>query len=253
MKLMDIDSDTLGIPDTEYDAVVKMSSSEFQRIVRDLSQLGESVRIEVTKEGVRFGSDGEAANGNVLIKQSDGKIEKVGGSSKGKKVKKEEDAEEEEEEEEGSKKSKKPKVKKEKDDDGDAEMDEDDGGSFKAKSDNEDEEEEAEPEDDEDEDSGKKRKRKSGGDSKAKKAKTTEGKSKSKGKKKDDDEEEVSGAIIQMNQAVNLTFSLKYLINFAKSGTLSNRVQLKMSNDVPLLVRELTYTIVYYLLILTIR
>ncbi|KAJ3551135.1 hypothetical protein NM688_g4899 [Phlebia brevispora] len=52
LKLMDIDSDTLGIPDTDYDARVTMPSSEFTRIVRDLSQLGESVRIEVSKEGV---------------------------------------------------------------------------------------------------------------------------------------------------------------------------------------------------------
>jgi proliferating cell nuclear antigen PCNA len=54
MKLMDIYSDTLGIPDTEYYARVAMPSSEFSRIVRDLSQLGESVRIEVSEEGVRF-------------------------------------------------------------------------------------------------------------------------------------------------------------------------------------------------------
>src|ERR1700735_3411063 len=54
MKLMDIDSDTLGIPETEYDARVTMASSKFTRIVRDLSQRGESVRIEVGKEGVWF-------------------------------------------------------------------------------------------------------------------------------------------------------------------------------------------------------
>lgn len=39
-----------------------------------------------------------------------------------------------------------------------------------------------------------------------------------------------------MNQHVNLTFSLKYLVNFSKSASLSNVVQLMMSNDVPLLV-----------------
>ena len=41
-----------------------MSSSEFTRIVCNLSQLGESVRIEVSKdkEGVRFASEGEAFN-----------------------------------------------------------------------------------------------------------------------------------------------------------------------------------------------
>ena len=44
------------------------------------------------------------------------------------------------------------------------------------------------------------------------------------------------GVRIEMNQHVNLTFSLKYLVNFSKSASLSNVVQLMMSNDVPLLV-----------------
>ena len=39
-----------------------------------------------------------------------------------------------------------------------------------------------------------------------------------------------------MNQAVTLTFSLKYLVNFSKSSSLCKKVQLMMSNDVPLLV-----------------
>jgi hypothetical protein len=71
-----LDSDTLGIPDTDYDARVTMPFSEFSRIVRDLSLLGESVRIELSKEGVRFASDGEAANGNVLLKQTEAAREK---------------------------------------------------------------------------------------------------------------------------------------------------------------------------------
>lgn len=44
------------------------------------------------------------------------------------------------------------------------------------------------------------------------------------------------GVFIEMNQHVSLTFSLKYLVNFSKSSSLSNTVQLMMSNDVPLLV-----------------
>lgn len=39
---MDIDADHLGIPETIYDAVVKMSSAEFTRICRDLQNLSES-------------------------------------------------------------------------------------------------------------------------------------------------------------------------------------------------------------------
>lgn len=41
---------------------------------------------------------------------------------------------------------------------------------------------------------------------------------------------------ITLNQHVALTFSLKYLVNFAKAQSLSQRVMLCMSGDVPLLV-----------------
>ena len=59
---------------------------------------------------------------------------------------------------------------------------------------------------------------------------------KAKKAKKDDDEEGADGVAIDMSQHVSLTFSLKYLVNFAKSSSLSNVVQLMMSNEVPLLV-----------------
>ncbi|KAG8924920.1 proliferating cell nuclear antigen [Tulasnella sp. 419] len=237
MKLMDIDSDQLGIPETEYDAQVWLASSEFQRICRDLSQLGESVKIEVSKEGVRFTAEGEAANGSVLLKQSKGKIEKVGSGSKSKKpkVKEEEDddvkpePQEEEDSDEETTKSKKKKVKKEKaaDDDGDEDMGDDDDGEDEA------------PADSDEDAAAKKRKRNANGASSRKKVKTEGGAKKKKARKdedEDDSEDDVEGAVIQMNQHVNLTFSLKYLVNFAKSSTLCKRVVLKMSNDVPLLV-----------------
>lgn len=38
---MDIDSEHLGIPETEYEATVKMPSSEFSRIIKDLSSIGD--------------------------------------------------------------------------------------------------------------------------------------------------------------------------------------------------------------------
>ena len=45
-----------------------------------------------------------------------------------------------------------------------------------------------------------------------------------------------------MTQHVNLTFSLKYLVNFSKSASLSDTVQLMLKNDVPLLVSTLNKT-----------
>ena len=42
LKLMDIDSEHLGIPEAEYDATVKMPAGEVQRIVKDLSSIGDT-------------------------------------------------------------------------------------------------------------------------------------------------------------------------------------------------------------------
>ncbi|KAF8876973.1 proliferating cell nuclear antigen, N-terminal domain-containing protein [Gymnopilus junonius] len=240
MKLMDIDADTLQIPDTEYDARVTLPSSEFTRIVRDLSQLGESVRIEVSKEGVRFASDGEAANGSVLLRQSDGAL--ISGTTIRPKSDGKEGGEDGGDEAEGSSSAKKEKakVKKEKgDEDVDMSHEKDDNEDeeeeeFKPVENDEEGEEEQENEEDEEEEDGgsKKRKKKANGTSKpAKKPKTA----KSKGKATEEDES-ATDVIIEMNQHVCLTFSLKYLVNFSKSATLSNKVQLMMSNDVPLLV-----------------
>ncbi|KAJ3226637.1 proliferating cell nuclear antigen [Clydaea vesicula] len=69
LKLMDIDSEHLGIPDTEYDVCVNMCSLEFQRICRDLSVLGESVTIECSKESIKFSANGDIGSGAIQIKQ----------------------------------------------------------------------------------------------------------------------------------------------------------------------------------------
>jgi proliferating cell nuclear antigen len=68
LKLMEIDSEQLGIPDTPYKSTVKMPSSEFQRIVRDLQVLGDTCTISCTKEGVRFSVSGAIGTGNILVR-----------------------------------------------------------------------------------------------------------------------------------------------------------------------------------------
>lgn len=42
LKLMDISSENLGIPETEYAATVRMPSAEYQRIVKDLGTIGDT-------------------------------------------------------------------------------------------------------------------------------------------------------------------------------------------------------------------
>jgi len=65
LKLLDIDADVLGIPETDYQAVVKMPATEFQRICRDMTILGDTAVISATKKGVKFSVSGELGKGDI--------------------------------------------------------------------------------------------------------------------------------------------------------------------------------------------
>lgn len=54
MKLMDIETEHLGIPSEEYKCTVSMPSGEFQRIVRDLAVIGETCESLVEFEAMRL-------------------------------------------------------------------------------------------------------------------------------------------------------------------------------------------------------
>ncbi|KAL1883114.1 hypothetical protein VTK73DRAFT_9481 [Phialemonium thermophilum] len=68
LKLMDIDQEHLGIPETEYSATITMPSNELRRICTDLLAMSESVTIEATKDGVKFSSNGDIGNGSVTLR-----------------------------------------------------------------------------------------------------------------------------------------------------------------------------------------
>lgn len=95
LKLMDIDQEHLGIPDTEYAATITMPSAEFKRIMTDLMAISESgksppkllydslnifilmmrmslnaVTIDTSKDGVKFSCQGDIGNGSVMLRQS---------------------------------------------------------------------------------------------------------------------------------------------------------------------------------------
>ncbi|XP_050369294.1 proliferating cell nuclear antigen-like [Argentina anserina] len=69
MKLMDIDSEHLGIPEVEYDAIVRMPSAEFTKICKYFCSFGDTVVISVTKEGVKFSTSGDMGTGDRRYKQ----------------------------------------------------------------------------------------------------------------------------------------------------------------------------------------
>jgi proliferating cell nuclear antigen len=70
LKLIDIESEHLGIPDTSYKCDVKMPSVELQKICRDLKEFGETVQVSVAeKEGITFSVNGDIGNGSVKLKR----------------------------------------------------------------------------------------------------------------------------------------------------------------------------------------
>ncbi|KAG5917441.1 DNA polymerase delta processivity factor [Claviceps africana] len=68
LKLMDIDQEHLGIPQTEYAATITMPAVEFRRICTDLAAMSESVSIEASKDGVKFSCNGDIGNGSVTLR-----------------------------------------------------------------------------------------------------------------------------------------------------------------------------------------
>ena len=85
ITLMEIDAEQLSIPETSYAVSVAMPSSEFSRIVRDLSNIGDAscfslwmslfavscsfivVTIAVTKSGVTFSTFGDIGNAEITL------------------------------------------------------------------------------------------------------------------------------------------------------------------------------------------
>lgn len=75
LNLLNIDSDHLGIPDTEYSCIVNIPSSEFGRVCKELALIGDTIRISVpNEEKVVFSSAGEKGNGKITFNASQGKL-----------------------------------------------------------------------------------------------------------------------------------------------------------------------------------
>lgn len=73
------EDEQLQIPNTVYSSQVELPSSEFSRIVRELGQLSDSVKIETTKKSIKFSVNGEIASGEMELREnnSDKEEEKI--------------------------------------------------------------------------------------------------------------------------------------------------------------------------------
>merc|ERR1711904_124522 len=71
LKLMEIESEHMEIPEQTYKCLVKLPSAEFLKIVKDLKEFGETMQIQCGKDGIKFSVQGDLGNGNVMLKPRD--------------------------------------------------------------------------------------------------------------------------------------------------------------------------------------
>ncbi|XP_030377026.1 proliferating cell nuclear antigen [Scaptodrosophila lebanonensis] len=70
LRLMNLEQEHLGIPDTSYACVVRMPAVEFARICRDLAMFSETVIIACQKDSIKFSASGDAGTANIKLSQS---------------------------------------------------------------------------------------------------------------------------------------------------------------------------------------
>jgi len=71
LKLMQIESEHMEIPEQQYKVVARLPSGEFQKICRDLKEFGETMQMSASKEGIKFSVAGDVGSGNVMLKPRD--------------------------------------------------------------------------------------------------------------------------------------------------------------------------------------
>merc|ERR1711953_60857 len=71
LKLMQIESEHMEIPEQHYKVTAKLPSNEFQKICRDLKEFGETMQVKASKEGITFSVAGDVGAGNVMLKPRD--------------------------------------------------------------------------------------------------------------------------------------------------------------------------------------
>jgi proliferating cell nuclear antigen len=72
INLITLDSEHLGIPETEYTSEIQMNSAEFSKLCKELYALSETVEFEISASFVKFAVEGEIGSGSIKIHTSAG-------------------------------------------------------------------------------------------------------------------------------------------------------------------------------------
>lgn len=75
LKLIEPDSEELEVPDVKFSSVLNMPSTDFQKIIRDLSCISEKLEIKSVGNELIFKCSGQFANAEIRRTESDGNME----------------------------------------------------------------------------------------------------------------------------------------------------------------------------------
>jgi proliferating cell nuclear antigen len=72
MNLMDLPQDRVNIPNQEFENVITMPSVDFQKIIRDMSNLSETIEIQNIGSRLHFSCKGEFADQETILTENGG-------------------------------------------------------------------------------------------------------------------------------------------------------------------------------------
>ena len=75
LRLIEPDMDELVVPDVEYSTVINLPASDFQKIIRDLSNISERLEIKSVGNELIFKCQGPFASCEIRRSESDGNME----------------------------------------------------------------------------------------------------------------------------------------------------------------------------------
>lgn len=75
LRLIEPETDELIIPDVEYNTIINLPTSDFQKIIRDLNGISERIEIKSVGNELIFSCEGNFAKTKILRTESDGNMD----------------------------------------------------------------------------------------------------------------------------------------------------------------------------------
>lgn len=70
LRLLDIDDDEYHIDGIDFDRIIKMPSTDFQKICKELNNISDTIKIEIDGETFKMSVDGEIGEKEVIIREN---------------------------------------------------------------------------------------------------------------------------------------------------------------------------------------